>query len=138
MQSVEPQLTHEQQEENARQAAVSYRWLQKHLDFVMNSWNGQLMAKYILVRNLPWAEASLEEAYNFCRDGFDDSPDPTPATVEPQAAPLDDTPPYGPITKETVRAMDRTEMSKWMRDKKWGKQFVDAINSLKMKKGDLR
>jgi len=135
-----PQLALEQIEENARQAKVSFQFMQRHLDtFIPNKFNASLIQKYIMARNLPWTISSLEEAHKFCEPGYDLNADEQATPPAPETAPREDLPEWhGKITREYIRDLTRTEMLRFMKDPEFGKAFVNEVNNLKLTRGQIR
>jgi len=135
-----PAPTEAEIRENARQAKVSYQWMQRNLDFVPNRFNANLISLYIKTRGLSWDIENLQAAHEFVKDGYDPNPDEQATPSAPEAPPIrEDLPEWqGKITREYIRDLSRQDMHRFMKDPKFGKEFVKQVNDLKLTRGAIR
>jgi len=135
----------QQADENAKQQAVSLRWMSANLHrYKPDSHSAQLIAEFLQNYQMPWTEENLDKAFDtLVEDGQiqeSENTDMPAAQPAPPVTPDPNVPPWSPspLTKAAVRTMSVQEMKKFLSDKKFGKQFEQEIRDLKITKGDSK
>lgn len=128
--------------ENARQQRVSFSWMTKNLGrYRPSSATSQLMADYINARGLPWEEDSLEEAFNalVASGQVEEAENSSEPVLKATPIPTPELPPWGfQLTRQAVKEMDAATLRAHMLSKQYGREFSQAVNDLRITKGEIQ
>jgi hypothetical protein len=113
-----------------QQQKSTYYFLQAHVhDFAPNEANAAVLAKYIEEQNLPWCQASLEQALSERREFLTPPLDPN-GKITPTAEQLVEQTPWPAFsTKADVLRMDRAIYKQFFYSKKHGVAFRAAVDA---------
>lgn len=132
----------QQAENNAAGALVTLQWLQTETGsrFIQNTYNADLIQKWLTRHGKEWSLENLEEAFLACESQMlAKNPTPEAAPIPEPEPPKPPTPQelYGPwarVTKEKVSEMLAIgEYKKAMHDPR----FVRKVNDLQIKRGEI-
>lgn len=127
------ELTADEQLAYLGEANESFEFLKKHVDYVSNPHNTALMTEAMNERmretGTGWTSENLAFCYNEIRDRLTTDEPPTPEPIKKEDSTV---PPYGKLTPQIVLTMPREDFKKWYTHPKWGNQFQQEVNDLKI------
>ena len=114
------------EKENAIQAKASYDFMVRHReDYIANTYNNNLLAEFLRVKEQPWRLDNLEAAFEIlsAEDEFDNSILPTEAP-KPVAVGVEPEFPWPtPLTMTAIATMDRGDFKKFIKDQRFREQL---------------
>jgi hypothetical protein len=129
---IEMALTIEQQEavdKENRALKSTYDFMTAHIhDFAPNEANKEVLMRYMEEQNLPWCQASLEQAFRERKEFLTPPVDPN-GEIRAAEQLIEQTPWPSFSTKADVLKMDRTIYKQFYYSKKHGAAFRAAVDA---------
>jgi hypothetical protein len=131
--STELELQLEQERQFLLREQSSYAFMKSHIkDFEPSPQNAKILDDYLVENNLPWNQASLEEAFAHCKDQLLPPVDASAAiTSDPAALIVEEKTPWPKFsTVAEVRAMDPKIYRQFFYSAKHGPAFQRAVTAV--------
>jgi hypothetical protein len=124
----------ELQKENERQAAQSFRFLQRNPRYINSAENNGRLADYLRAQGLTWDVENLEDALSDIGSKMlktEDEAEATPRSEVKKPLKVSDVPWPTPLTAAIIRDMPREEYRKHIKDLR----FIEQVAALKLHRG---
>ena len=143
-----PEITDEHRVEYATGQRESIVFLRRNPDYVANKRNAETMLRELKKKGLEWTTENLQSIWESVDRGlFDLTEDLRPKAKEPLPPIVVEEKreifPWGAVLegeegKDRVRAMDGSQLRRYMGDRKTGHIFKQQLEALQMTRADLR
>jgi hypothetical protein len=117
--------------ENERQAAQSFRFLQRNPRYINSAENNTRLADYIQAQGLTWDVENLEDALADIGSNMlktEDEAEAAPRYEVKEPVKASDVPWPTPLTAAIIRDMPRGDYKKYIKDMR----FIEAVAALKL------